>query len=477
MRYLPYLFTAPSISIRKIMKYRFFTPASLTCFLTLLTLLAPSALTRAQDNGQKVKLNGESKQAREQSLRMLDEMKAILKEQYYDPKFRGIDLDARIETAKARVKTLEYNWQMFRVLVQVLMDFDDSHTSVFFPPRNDYFQYGFVTQMIGNDCFVISVKKDSDAHMKGLEVGDQVLTYGKFTPSRPDLWKINYVLYKLDPAKTLDLNIRKPDGAEKRLAITAKTMTDKEFQAERKARKDKEKEKTGPFKCQELSKESIACKLSSFIVEKNDIDKMMKQASAYPKMILDLRGNGGGYVFIEQYLLSHFFDHEVKIADLVMRDKTDKRVTKPLGKEYYAGQLSVLVDSDSASAAEMTARVLQLEKRAAIYGDVSSGSVMTSIPVFFESLVGARTDYAILRTGMSVTVADVIMSDGSRLEHIGVIPDQILQPTATGLVKRTDPVLAYAAYKMGVTLTPEEAGKFYFMVPKEDEDIDGDAPQ
>ena len=46
-----------------------------------------------------------------------------------------IDLKARIEAAKERVKTLEYNWQMYRVLVQVLMDFDDSHTRLILPPR------------------------------------------------------------------------------------------------------------------------------------------------------------------------------------------------------------------------------------------------------------------------------------------------------------------------------------------------------
>jgi carboxyl-terminal processing protease len=328
--------------------------------------------------------------------------------------------------------------------------------------------------MIGDDCYVISVNKTSDAHARGLEVGDQVLSYGRFVPDRRNLWKINYVLYKLDPSKSLDLKVRKPDGAEKQFTVNAKTMTDKEFRAERKARKDKEKEKIGPFKCQELSKELIACKLYSFIVEKNDIDKMMKQASAYPKMILDLRGNGGGYVSIELYLLSHFFDREVKVADLVMKDKTEKRFTKPLGKEHYKGQVTVLVDSNSASAAEMTARVLQIEKRATIYGDYSSGSVMTSIPVFFESLMSALADVAILRTGMYVTIADVVMSDGSRLENTGVVPDEIALPTAMALVKRTDPVLAYAALKLGANVSPEQAGSYYFMVPKEDEEDDDD---
>ena len=427
----------------------------------------------AQEKETKIKLTSEAKLARGQSLSMLDEMAEILQEHYYDKKFRGIDLKSRIEAAKARVKTLEYNWQMHRVLVQLLMDFNDSHTRMILPPRTDYFQYGFGLQMIGDDCFVTSVKNGSDARSQGIEIGDQIVALGKFKPNRRDLWKMMYVLYKLDPANTLDLTIRKPDGTQKSITIKAKTMTDKEFRAEQKARK--EKDKYVPFKCEEMSKEVVACKLYSFIVEKNDIDKMMKQAAKYPKFILDLRGNGGGYVTIEQYLLSHFFDREVKIADFITQKKTETRVTKPVGDRQYKGEVAVLIDGDSASASGMTARVLQLEKRATIYGDISSGSVMTSITLPFRSIVSALADAAIINVGMSVTIADVIMRDGSRLENIGVIPDEILQPTALGLAQKTDPVLAYAAHKFGAQISPQLAGGYYFMLEKGENDNESTA--
>ena len=438
--------------------------------LTLLTVNSAHLKVFAQESGEKVKLSSEAKKAREDSLKMLDEMSDILKEYYYDPKFHGIDLKTRIETAKTRVKTLQYNWQMYRVLVQVLMDFNDSHTRMQLPPRTDYFQYGFGMQMIGENCYITSVKKDSDAQKQGITVGDQITALGKFKPNRRDLWKMLYVLYKLDPADTLDLKIVKPDGTEKAMTVQAKTMTDKQFRAEQKAHK--EKDKYEPFKCQEMSPTVMGCKLYSFVVERNDIDKMMKQASKYPNFVLDLRGNGGGYVSIEQYLLSYFFDREVKIADLVTNKKTETRMTKTMGDKQYKGNVAVLVDSNSASAAEMTARVLQIEKRAKIYGDFSSGSVMTSIGVPFRSVMSLLADAAIIRVGMSVTVADVVMRDGSRLENKGVIPDEVLQPTAAGLAKKTDPVLAYAALKLGAEVSPEQAGSYYFMTPKDESEED-----
>lgn len=430
---------------------------------------------------EKPKLNEESKEARRYALSMLDEIKDIMKEHYYDPKFKGIDLKARIETAKERVKTLQFNWQMYRVIAQVLLEMDDSHTFFRLPPRSDHFRYGIGWQMIGNKCFVTFVKKDSDAFEKGIEVGDEVIALRNFTPTRADLWKMEYVIYQLDPSNVMTLKIKKLDGTEKSVAIMAKTLTDKEWKAEIKERKEKlkarkEKDEFEPFKCQEVNAELIACRLETFIVEKKDIDKMMKRASKYPKLILDLRQNGGGFVSIEEYLLSHFFDQQVKIADVVTRKKAEVRKTQVLdANRRYKGEVAVLVDSESGSAAEMTARVLQLEKRAKIYGDLSAGAVLTSIRVPFTNMLNMDTYFAYNLYSMSVTVADVIMSDGTRLEKTGVAPDFPVKPTGMALKQKMDPALSYTAANMGVTISPADAGKFNFIVPIDlDDDPDPD---
>jgi len=448
---------------------------AVTLFL-FLVVGANSVLFAQEKEKDQPKLNSESKLARSYALSMLDEIKDIMKEHYYDQKYRGMDLKARIETAKERVKTLQYNWQMYRVIAQVLVELDDSHTSFILPRRSDHFRYGISWQMIGDNCFVTLVKKDSDAFAQGIEVGDQVLSIRNFTPTRADLWKMSYVIYQLDPSQVMSLKIRKLDGTEQSLVIKAKTLTDKEYRAEIKERKAKlkalrEKDEYQPFKCEEVSKELIGCRLDSFIVEKGDIDKMMKRASKYPKLILDLRQNGGGYVVVEEYLLSYFFDRQVKIADVVTKKKTEPRVTKLMdaGKRY-AGEVAVLIDSNSGSAAEMTARVLQIEKRAKVFGDFSAGAVMTSISVPFTRMLHPDTIYASNLFGMSVTVADVIMSDGSRLEKVGVVPDFPLQPTGLALKQKMDPVFSFAASKMGVEITPENAGKFNFIAPRDLDD-------
>jgi C-terminal processing protease CtpA/Prc len=288
------------------------------------------------------------------------------------------------------------------------------------------------------------------------------------------LWKIIYRIYKLDPARTVDLRIRNLEGQEAQITVAARTMTDKDYQEERTKRKDDKPIK--PFKCQEINAELIACKLYTFSIETNQIDKMMKEIGQEKKLILDLRGNHGGFVITEKYLTSYLFDHEVKMAEEVTRKKTEVRMSGSKKDRAFKGELIILVDSNSESASEMLARVVQLERRGKIVGDATSGALMTSIT---RGLFGQlRPDTLFARTPylMSVTIGDIIMKDGNRVEGVGVMPDESFVPTGLALRLKVDPILAHAATMLGATLTPEQAGKFYFITRK-DEDEDEDAKE
>ena len=119
------------------------------------------------------------------------------------------------------------------------------------------------------------------------------------------------------------------------------------------------------------------------------------------------------------------------------------------------------MDSQSASASEVTARVLQIEKRATVIGDRTAGAVMGSI--FLRHTLGHELggvgSFAIYAT--SITVADLLMSDGVSLEKVGVVPDETVLPTAADLAAERDPALARAITLLGGTMTAEQAGKFY----------------
>ena len=116
----------------------------------------------------------------------------------------------------------------------------------------------------------------------------------------------------------------------------------------------------------------------------------------------------------------------------------------------------MLVDSESGSAAEVVARVVQLEKRGTVIGDRTSGKVMRSR--LYPHQIGLETQvfYAV-----SVTNADLLMTDGKSLEGTGVIPDEVFLPTGEDLRAQKDPVLARAVAVAGANIDPAEAGKLF----------------
>jgi C-terminal processing protease CtpA/Prc len=440
-------------------------PAAL--FLCLLATFA----TGQTVNPASAKLN------RERGLAMLSEIKEIIKAEYYDPQFHGIDIEQHFKTASARIKELDTNSRIFTVIAQVLLDFNDSHTGFLPPNRSNRVEYGFSLQMIGDACYVVEVKHGSDAETQGLKVGEVIIGINGFAPHRKTLWTLMYFLYALDPQPGITLTLRSIDGRTRQVSIRARILTPSEQKQESNQRKELEKQrpelKSRPYKCREVSADLIACKLYTFEIETDVVDKMMKEVVGHKKLILDLRGNVGGAVLTEQHLTGYFFDHDVKIGDEVARKNTREEISRSHKNKAFLGELVVLIDSLSASAAECFARVVQIEKRGQVIGDASAGAVMESRLYALGSFRGGANWEAYSFYGaVSVTVRDFVMSDGQRLEGTGVIPDLMSVPTGQNLAEKTDPVLAYAVGLCGGRITPEEAGKYYFLarVPEAGED-------
>jgi C-terminal processing protease CtpA/Prc len=136
------------------------------------------------------------------------------------------------------------------------------------------------------------------------------------------------------------------------------------------------------------------------------------------------------------------------------RDSTTLRIAKPTVKEPYRGMLVILINSNSASAAEIFARVMQIEQRGYVVGDRSMGAVITSRTYWRE--VGGFD--RVLSYGSSISFADVIMSDGGRIENVGVMPNARVLLTGADLAAKRDPQMAKALEMVGVLVTPEEAG-------------------
>ncbi len=390
---------------------------------------------------------------------MLNAIKAELKKNYFDPTFRGIDLDARFKLAGEKLDAATSLGQAFGIVAQVVVELNDSHT-VFYPPsRSAKVEYGWRMQMFGDKCYVIAVKPKSDAEKQGLKPGDQILSVEGFRPNRKEMWKVNYYYNALSPRLGLKLVVLSPGVNQPRELNIASKVT-REKAVLNFADLVREFELSGDDKVEHRFIKlgnTVAWRMPTFSVPPESVDGiMLGRVSQSSNLILDLRGNGGGYVDTLEALAGYFVDKDTKIADLKGRKEMKPQMAKTKGKDVFRGKLIVIIDSNSGSASEIFARFIQLEQRGVVIGEQSAGAVMQSRSVGME--LGADS---IVPYGMSITNADVIMTDGVSLEHIGVTPQTPMLPTASDLAKSNDPVLAAAFKLFGQDVSPEQAGKYF----------------
>jgi len=399
---------------------------------------------------------------KERGRMMLSTVKDDLKKNYYDPKFHGMDIEERFKIADEKIKQATSLGQIFGIIAQVLVELDDSHTFFLPPGRSARTDYGWQMQTIGEKVYVTAIKPGSDAEAKGLKEGDEVYSIDGIGPSRENLWKLNYMYRALRPRPGMRVVVIKPDGKEQELDVLAKVeqgrhITDVTgsgiFDLIREAESE---DRLHRHRWEDLSEDVFVWKMPQFDKIKAEVDDFVGKFKKKKGVIIDLRGNGGGLVENLLRLVGNVIDHDVTVSDEKSRKESKPMLAKTRGKDVFTGKMIVLIDSNSGSASELFARVMQLEKRAIVIGDRSAGAVMESRHYEHEVGIDVVAFY-----GVSITEADLIMADGKSLEHVGVTPDEIMLPTAKDLAAKRDPVLAYAASLLGVTITPEKAGALF----------------
>jgi C-terminal processing protease CtpA/Prc len=388
---------------------------------------------------------------------MLMMIKSELKKNYYDANYHGMDVDARIHVAEEELKLAQTRDELMISVAQVLLELNDSHTFFVPPIRAARVRYGWRMRMIGDTCSVTAVNPKSDAAAKGLKPGDALLTIDGVRPTPEILWKMNYRYYALIPAMGVRLLVRSPGEAKPRQLDVASKVERTAVAPEYYSHVGVFDSETHYLKNRGIEQgDVILWQMPDFELEPDDVDQMMNRVKKFKTLILDLRGNEGGYQVSLERLAGYFFDHDIKIADLKGRKEMKPVMAKTHGQNTYQGKLIVLVDSESASAAEMFARLVQLEKRGQVIGDRTAGAVMTARGYDHQVGVGGTLYY-----GINMTIADVIMSDGKSLEHVGVTPDEIAIPKPEDLAAHRDTVLSKAAALAGIEVTPEKAGSLF----------------
>lgn len=394
---------------------------------------------------------------------MLEVARDAIAEHYYDSTFHGLNLAARYDTAAARIRAATDIDHALAAVAQFALDLRDSHTFFVPPQRTVSVEYGWDMAMVGDTCFVVAVDAGSDAARQGVHPGDAVLAVGGFVPTRDNLVQLLYLYRIVRPQRSLRTTLR-PPGAEPRTLDLAATIREGKrildltgmdggediVRLIRDAAKSAEEMRDEVV---DVGDSTLVWRFPTFAVAPRQIDDVIDRARKKRTLILDLRGNSGGPVRVLTALMGRLNREAVTIG--IERERRAQRplVAKGAGDEAFTGQLIVLVDSRSASASELTARVVQLTKRGRVLGDRTAGAVMRAR--YHGHRSGTQT---VVFYGINVTDADLEMTDGGRLENVGVVPDEVILPTAADLASGRDPVLARAVTLAGRAISATDAG-------------------
>ncbi len=419
-------------------------------------LMACALLACSSAAGQDRALN---KTDRARLHEMLDTVESDIEHHYYDPAFHGVDVRAVFQEARSRIEEAPTLNRGYSAIAAGVMQLNDSHTTFLLPAREEVYDYGFEMSFIGGSgAFVTAVRPGSDAEKQGLRPGHRVVAIEGFTVTGDVFWKLRYVFETLRPQPTLRVSVISPEGNERTASVNASVYPAKLAQFSQSpipgTSAGPVQNLPGPRYFEHEGK-LLICKLRTFALPAEEVSRILKKIHSYKFVIFDLRGNPGGYEEALLKLVAGISNHPVKVAERRGRKHLKALMAQPEGRSF-SGAVAVLVDSGSGSASELLARVVQLEHRGTVIGDRTSGRVMQSTPHIHQIGINSSIFY-----GVTVTDADLIMSDGQSLENAGVIPDVMLTPTAEDLAAGRDPVLAHAVHLDGMEMTPEEAGALF----------------
>lgn len=166
-------------------------------------------------------------------------------------------------------------------------------------------------------------------------------------------------------------------------------------------------------------------------------NRAVDELRAADGLILDLRGNPGGFGGMVTGIGGHFVQEPVSIGSMKTRESTlefrlnprratsDGRIVEPI-----SAPLAILIDPLSASTSEIFAGGLQDIGRARVFGESSAGA---ALPAQMHRLPNGDV--------LLHAFADYRVPSGRQLEGTGVIPDQPRELLRKDLSTDGDPVM------------------------------------
>ena len=308
-------------------------------------------------------------------------------ERFYDPGFTGVDWKSVGERYRPEVESIKNDVDFLELMGKMLAELPVSHLQISMPRGSSLVGTGARTNLIDGLTVVVSVPEGSDAQAKGVRRGDVVLN-----PSD-----------EIGPMGSYaDMRLRGCDGSTR----TLKVHRESHFQPERPSIRWRTfstgtGKRVGYLRAVRFDDDAAPL-----------VDAAMAELRNADSLIVDVRDNTGGNMSFVR-LSSYFAEGEHLVAALLNRSYLETRGTSPgqidpaklakasktytdesifdamssnggavgiysedLGDKRYKGRVIVLINEETASAAEGFAWHVKLRTGAKLVGRRTAGALL-----------------------------------------------------------------------------------------------------
>ncbi len=400
-----------------------------------LSLLAPSAVAQ-----ERPKMDAAKKKE------VLSQMSSLITKFAYVP---GVDFN-KLEDLLAKQKDgldkAETEDQFSDAVNDALQEFGFSHIVLMQPVavnarmNRSSVGIGVNIQPHEEGILVTRVVPKAPADEAGIVAGDVLVkANGKKIADPSDL--------RGEEGQQVTITVKKADGKFKDYTITRRKFST-----------------VRPEELRWVDKDTAAISIFTFDLsyDRQNVEKLMKEASKAKNLIVDLRNNGGGAVVNMVHFLGLVLPKETTIGTFVSKKLVESYVKEKGGSPndlkaiaefadtdklrpmenraipVYKGKIAVLVNGASGSASEITAQALKEHVGAPIVGTKSAGAVLVSVMV------------PVGKTGFMVQypITDYVSAKGVRLEHNGVEVDAEAATPQEMMATKPDPAWQVALQQL-----------------------------
>lgn len=279
---------------------------------------------------------------------------------------------------------------------------------------------------------VLQVFNDSPASKAGIKAGDHIRAVNDRTVSASaDLFNL----------------LRGDDGSTVRLSVVRDSAATGESPATLDVKIVRGRYRVSPVVSHVLENDLGYVRIAAFMRGTADDvagDLLAFRESGVWGVVLDLRGNSGGSLEEAMKIASMFFDTGEPLLQIVGRSG-EAQLVESEGERFWSGPVTVLVDGNTASAAEALASALQTHERGLLVGERTAGKGLG------ESIFGLPGGGA-----LKLATARYTSAAGRAWAGRGLTPDSAVTSVILEPGEPLDPALR-AALNIMARFHPERA--------------------